>query len=51
MKRLIMPDGIIKNFDRILSTEMIQKMNYEGVNGKMPFKEYKHLNTALFSKS
>ncbi|XP_036341433.1 uncharacterized protein LOC118750809 [Rhagoletis pomonella] len=48
LKIIINPEGIFKNFNRILSDEVIHQLNYDGVNSKIAFKEYKSLNKALF---
>ncbi|XP_017482812.1 PREDICTED: uncharacterized protein LOC108371719 isoform X2 [Rhagoletis zephyria] len=48
LKIIINPEGIFKNFNRILSDKVIHQLNYDGVNFKMAFKEYKSLNKALF---
>ncbi|XP_017482810.1 PREDICTED: uncharacterized protein LOC108371719 isoform X1 [Rhagoletis zephyria] len=50
LKIIINPEGIFKNFNRILSDKVIHQLNYDGVNFKMAFKEYKSLNKALFGK-
>ncbi|XP_032589115.1 uncharacterized protein LOC116804651 [Drosophila mojavensis] len=39
--------NVAKNFDSIISKDIIPNLNYDGLNGKKPFKEFKYLNDAL----
>lgn len=38
----------MKNLDKILGEDMMIAFNYDGVNKKKSFKEYKNLNLAIY---
>lgn len=39
-----------KRFTNIVSGDVVLKLNYDGVKNMKPFKDFKHLNNALFRK-
>ncbi|XP_017484929.1 PREDICTED: uncharacterized protein LOC108373540 [Rhagoletis zephyria] len=48
IKTLIAPEGLAKNIARLIDRKVILMMNYDGVNNKISFKEYKCFNNAIF---
>ncbi|KAL7723657.1 hypothetical protein ACLKA6_013853 [Drosophila palustris] len=47
-KRLLNPEGIGKNIERIFSRDLIMKMNYAGSIDKVALEKYESLNKALY---
>ncbi|KAL7726436.1 hypothetical protein ACLKA6_004576 [Drosophila palustris] len=47
----IIRGDLAKNLDGILGPDLIMMLHYDGILGKMPFKQYFNVNNALLSKS
>ncbi|KAM8702261.1 hypothetical protein ACLKA7_007604 [Drosophila subpalustris] len=45
----IIRGDLAKNLDGILGPDLIMMLNYDGILGKMPFKQYFNVNNALLS--
>ncbi|XP_017490145.1 PREDICTED: uncharacterized protein LOC108378357 isoform X2 [Rhagoletis zephyria] len=48
IKAIVSPEGIEKNFHRLVDRKLIQLLNYDGVSNKAPFKDFTFLNSAIF---
>ncbi|XP_019893129.1 uncharacterized protein LOC105261964 isoform X2 [Musca domestica] len=49
IKIIISPDGLIKNFCKIIDISIILSHNYDGTQNKKAFKEFKLLNMAIYA--
>jgi len=46
----LIPLGLVKNLERIISRDLIFEMNYAGSCGQIGFVSYVNVNNALFGK-
>ncbi|KAH8299470.1 hypothetical protein KR044_001643 [Drosophila immigrans] len=49
-ERMLMPEGIIKNIERVLSTDLLMKYNFAGTSKKEAFDKFVHLNNAMYGE-
>ena len=45
---MITPEGLQKNFYKVLDINLIMQVNFDGVNNKEAFKNFPNLNKAIF---
>ncbi|KAH8354901.1 hypothetical protein KR093_000751, partial [Drosophila rubida] len=47
-ERMLMPEGVVKNIDKVISRELIFNFNFHGTSNKKPFDKYIHLNQLMY---
>ncbi|XP_051859912.1 uncharacterized protein LOC117568428 isoform X2 [Drosophila albomicans] len=47
-RRMLMPEGLTKNLERVLSSELLMKFNFTGTVKMMAFDKFVHLNNAMY---
>ncbi|XP_037961184.1 uncharacterized protein LOC119690239 [Teleopsis dalmanni] len=48
IKSIIQPEGIKKNLHRIIDRTLVLDLNYDEINSKKAFKDFKFLNVSIF---
>ncbi|XP_062130186.1 uncharacterized protein LOC133841602 isoform X2 [Drosophila sulfurigaster albostrigata] len=47
-RRMLMPEGLTKNLERVLSSDLLMKFNFTGTVKMMAFDKFVHLNNAMY---